>query len=219
MTPLQISSDSTHPLKYEKETKSHRPRSIVTVSTVSSIAADTVASLGGKEAAEIFVESVTATFADKFSDELERKLQERCGDPVPLKVRFVPNSIGTHCVPHPEAGHGIQDHEKDFQGSKVGETENVTTDRKSSIKEPAKHLEGYAEEDLPTHLVDSPQDDPDVGSNASLWCWGRTRTSDQDAQGHTATDRSATWQLARHVRKCICTRKLQKVHLVKGTSQ
>ena len=48
------------------------------------------------------------------------------------------------------------------------------------MKQSVRHLEDYAEADLPTLQIDSPHDDVDAGIGANLWHEKSIRTSNQD---------------------------------------
>ena len=122
---------------------------------------------------------------------LEKKLQEACGDDIrPIKdastnshgfILEATDSSGQQNAPHPKVEHGIQEHSKDFHGNKQPQTTSVANDGRDSIKQRVRHLEDYVEADLPTHLGDSPQDDPDAESDANLYHKQRAMDPDQDA--------------------------------------
>ena len=199
LTFLQILSDSKHPLQCATEATNLQLRSLVTVSTTSTITADTVASLGGEKNAQTFVESVTANFANSFSAELEQKLQEACGDPIPLTsasttshgfIQDAADLSKLQNTPCCKIEQRLQGRKRKFQSDQEGETVNVTTSSKKSIKESMRHLEDYVEADLPNHLTDSPHNNPNAGSGDNLGHEQRTRTPDQDAR-ENAKDESS----------------------------
>ena len=173
-TPLEIVDHSPHPLEYSTKAEKLQLRCSVTVSTTSSISADTVASLGGEGKAKTFIESVTAKFARTFSNELEQELHNACRD----------NNSGENPISYPEEfavevsddkgsgepmrqvfrkpGHEPRVHEEDDIDKKKSEAMNPTRIRRNSVMKSSKHLEDYSEADSPDSLHKNSDADSDA---------------------------------------------------------
>ncbi|KAL8708050.1 MAG: hypothetical protein Q9225_007662 [Loekoesia sp. 1 TL-2023] len=185
IAPSHISTDSAKPLEYATETKEFKYRSFVTVSTASSISADTVASLGGEERAKTFVESVTARFAEKFSDELERQLRDACKnttsqenaisytDEAVLEVR---NSSKPTREVYRKPGYGLKVHKEDHGSNREPEAVNATKGRRLSVTRSSMYLEEYSGPDSSTHSADRSHEDSEDSENVS------EKGSDDDSQ-------------------------------------